>query len=244
VPVCLVLPGAFAVLNRHASNCHRGFAGAQLHVQSQVDLRAEETISTRICPGIPNLTVRSNRWPSTVLDVMLDGGANALAYPVTGRRCREEHPTMAFTDSDRYTTSISIASGTPLIEIVPNADKYYKNMAIFGGSLRLPHGIKQVMQSSTSRRAPLECAICAATPRERAAARRGETRHQVVSEEPNSFKFLRLALYHEIARQSLSSRSGGVWCRKRSCLLRTSTTLSHAQAGACDAIVIPERLVR
>ncbi len=161
------------------------------------------------------------------MDIAVDGAPSASASRAsTWRTTRARAFTTAFKDSDRYTYVDLNRCGTPLIEIVSEPDMRSSDEAY-----AYLTELKQVLQY-------VEVSTCdmekgpSALRRERSVRLRGAEKFGTKAEVKNlnSFRFLKLALDHEIARQVALIESGGRDRRRRGCSMPI-----RAKRWACAA---------
>ncbi|MEO8050971.1 MAG: Asp-tRNA(Asn)/Glu-tRNA(Gln) amidotransferase subunit GatB [Acidobacteriota bacterium] len=209
-PVCLGLPGALPVLNRHA---------VELAIEASLALCC--TISPRsifarknyFYPDLPKgYQISQYDQPLAehgFVDVIADDAGGVVKRIGVTRVHMEDDAGKSihdgFKDSDRYTYVDLNRSGTPLIEIVSEPD-----MRSSAEAHAYLTEIKQVMQylnvsTCDMEKGHLRCDANVSV-RLRGVEKLG-TKAEVKN--LNSFKFLRLALDHEIARQVALIESGG-----------------------------------
>ena len=207
-PVCLGLPGALPVLNRHAVELAiKAALALELHSPPHVPTSRARTTSTRTCRRATRSRNTTSRWPSTATwTSLLDGVAKRIG--VTRVHMEDDAGKSihdGFKDSDRYTYVDLNRSGTPLIEIVSEPD-----MRTSDEAYAYLTEIKQVMQfvevsTCDMEKGHLRCDANVSV-RLKGAEKFG-TKAEVKN--LNSFRFLKLALDYEIARQVALIESGG-----------------------------------
>jgi aspartyl-tRNA(Asn)/glutamyl-tRNA(Gln) amidotransferase subunit B len=206
-PVCLGLPGALPVLNRHA---------VELGVQAALALNCtvnRESIFARknyFYPDLPKGYQISQYDRPLAEHGFVDVDVNGERKRIGITRVHMEDDAGksihdGFADSSRYTYVDLNRSGTPLIEIVTepdmrNSDEAYEFLT----------ALKQTLQfldvsSCDMEKGHLRCDANVSV-RLRGAEKFG-TKAEVKN--LNSFRFLKLALDHEIARQVELIESGG-----------------------------------
>jgi aspartyl-tRNA(Asn)/glutamyl-tRNA(Gln) amidotransferase subunit B len=209
-PVCLGLPGALPVLNRQAVE----FAiEASLALHCTVNPKSVFARKNYFYPDLPKgYQISQYDQPLAehgFVEVILDGAGGAAKRIGVTRVHMEDDAGKSihdgFKDSDRYTYVDLNRSGTPLIEIVSDPD-----MRTSGEAYAYLTEIKQVMQylnvsTCDMEKGHLRCDANVSV-RLRGAEKFG-TKAEVKN--LNSFKFLKLALDHEIARQVAVIESGG-----------------------------------
>jgi aspartyl-tRNA(Asn)/glutamyl-tRNA(Gln) amidotransferase subunit B len=209
-PVCLGLPGALPVLNRQAVE----FAiEASLALQCTVNPKSVFARKNYFYPDLPKgYQISQYDQPLAehgFVEVIVDGAGGAAKRIGVTRVHMEDDAGKSihdgFKDSDRYTYVDLNRSGTPLIEIVSDPD-----MRTSGEAYAYLTEIKQVMQylnvsTCDMEKGHLRCDANVSV-RLRGADKFG-TKAEVKN--LNSFKFLKLALDHEIARQVALIESGG-----------------------------------
>ena len=207
-PVCLGLPGALPVLNRHAVELA---IEASLALNCTVNPKSIFARKNYFYPDLPKgYQISQYDQPLAehgFVDVIADGAA-AKRIGVTRVHMEDDAGKSihdGFKDSDRYTYVDLNRSGTPLIEIVSEPD-----MRSSAEAYAYLTEIKQVMQylnvsTCDMEKGHLRCDANVSV-RLRGAEKLG-TKAEVKN--LNSFKFLRLALDHEIARQVALIESGG-----------------------------------
>jgi aspartyl-tRNA(Asn)/glutamyl-tRNA(Gln) amidotransferase subunit B len=206
-PICLGLPGALPVLNRHAVELA---IEASLALNCTVNPKSIFARKNYFYPDLPKgYQISQYDQPLAehgFVDVIADGVAKRIG--VTRVHMEDDAGKSihdGFKDSDRYTYVDLNRSGTPLIEIVSEPD-----MRSSAEAFAYLTEIKQVMQylnvsTCDMEKGHLRCDANVSV-RLRGAEKLG-TKAEVKN--LNSFKFLRLALDHEIARQVALIESGG-----------------------------------
>ncbi len=206
-PVCLGLPGALPVLNRRAVEMA---IKASLALNCRVNQRSQFARKNYFYPDLPkgyqisqyDLPVSEHGW------VEIEVGGKTKRIGITRVHMEDDAGKSihdGFRDSDKYTYVDLNRSGTPLIEIVTepdirNSDEAYAFLT----------ELKQVLQY-------IECSTCDmekghlrcdanVSVRLKGAEKFG-TKAEVKN--LNSFRFLKLALDHEIGRQVALIESGG-----------------------------------
>src|SRR6202049_2770935 len=207
-PVCLGLPGALPVLSRHA---------VELAIKAGLALNCAIRPQSRFArknyfyPDLPK-GYQISQYDEPLAehgyaDIMVDAG-RTKRMGVTRVHMEDDAGKSihdGFKDSQRYSYVDLNRSGTPLIEIVSEPD-----MRSSAEAYAYLTEIKQVMQylnvsTCDMERGHLRCDANVSV-RLRGAEKLG-TKAEVKN--LNSFKFLRLALDHEIARQVALIESGG-----------------------------------
>jgi len=209
-PVCLGLPGALPVLNRQAVEFS---IEASLALHCTVNPKSVFARKNYFYPDLPKgYQISQYDRPLAehgFLDVMVDAdGGTTKRIGVTRVHMEDDAGKSVhdgFKDSDRYTYVDLNRSGTPLIEIVSDPD-----MRTSGEAYAYLTEIKQIMQylnvsTCDMEKGHLRCDANVSV-RLRGAEKFG-TKAEVKN--LNSFKFLKLALDHEIARQVAVLESGG-----------------------------------
>ncbi|MCL6646100.1 MAG: Asp-tRNA(Asn)/Glu-tRNA(Gln) amidotransferase subunit GatB, partial [Dehalococcoidia bacterium] len=206
-PVCLGLPGALPVLNRRA---------VEMAVQSALALNCRVNPVSRLArknyfyPDLPK-GYQISQYESPLaehgwVEIRLDGAARRIGITRVhieddaGKSLHE-----GFRDSDRYTYVDLNRCGTPLIEIVTEPDiRSSEEAYAFLTELKL---IMQYLEVSSCdmEKGQLRCDANVSV-RLRGAAKFG-TKTEVKN--LNSFRYLRLALDYEIARQIAILEDGG-----------------------------------
>ena len=206
-PVCLGLPGALPVLNRQAVELA---IEASLALHCTVNPKSIFARKNYFYPDLPKgYQISQYDQPLAehgFVEVIADGAAKRIG--VTRVHMEDDAGKSihdGFKDSDRYTYVDLNRSGTPLIEIVSEPD-----MRTSGEAYAYLTEIKQVMQylnvsTCDMEKGHLRCDANVSV-RLRGAEKFG-TKAEVKN--LNSFKFLRMALDHEIARQVALIESGG-----------------------------------
>jgi aspartyl-tRNA(Asn)/glutamyl-tRNA(Gln) amidotransferase subunit B len=206
-PVCLGLPGALPVLNRQAVELA---IEASLALNCTVNPKSIFARKNYFYPDLPKgYQISQYDQPLAehgFVDVAADGAAKRIG--VTRVHMEDDAGKSihdGFKDSDRYTYVDLNRSGTPLIEIVSEPD-----MRSSAEAYAYLTEIKQVMQylnvsTCDMEKGHLRCDANVSV-RLRGAEKLG-TKAEVKN--LNSFKFLKLALDHEIARQVALIESGG-----------------------------------
>jgi aspartyl-tRNA(Asn)/glutamyl-tRNA(Gln) amidotransferase subunit B len=208
-PICLGLPGALPVLNRHAVELA---IEASLALNCAVNAKSIFARKNYFYPDLPKgYQISQYDQPLAehgFVDVIADGSEVAKRIGVTRVHMEDDAGKSihdGFKDSDRYTYVDLNRSGTPLIEIVSEPD-----MRSSAEAYAYLTEIKQVMQYLNVSTCDMEKGHlrCDANVSVRL---RGEEKLGTKAEVKNlnSFKFLRLALDHEIARQVALIESGG-----------------------------------
>src|ERR1700676_2649392 len=206
-PVCLGLPGALPVLNRRALEMA---IQAALAMQCTVNSFSRFARKNYFYPDLPKgYQISQYDQPLAEhgeLEVVVDGAKKLIG--VTRVHMEDDAGKSihdGFKDSDKYTYVDLNRSGTPLIEIVSEPD-----VRTSGEAYAYLTEIKQVMQylnvsTCDMEKGHLRCDANVSV-RLRGAEKFG-TKAEVKN--LNSFKFLRMALDHEIARQVALIESGG-----------------------------------
>ncbi len=208
-PVCLGLPGALPVLNRQAVELA---IEAGLALQCTVNPKsifARKNYRYRlICLKVLRSLNMISRWRS--MDLWM---SSSMAWQ---RRIKVTRVHMeddagksihdGFKDSDKFTYVDINRSGTPLIEIVSEPD-----MRSSGEAYAYITEIKQVMQYLNVSTCDMEKGHlrCDANVSVRLGGGREKFGTKAEVKNLNSFKFLRMALDHEIARQVALIEGGG-----------------------------------
>src|SRR5271154_3778144 len=210
-PVCLGLPGALPMLNRRAVEMA---IQAALATHCRVNAFSRFARKNYFYPDLPkgyqisqyDQPLAEHGW----LDVTVDGAQQEKKKRIGITRIHLEDDAGksihdGFKDSERYTYVDLNRSGTPLIEIVSepdirSSDEAYEYLT----------EVKQVLQylnvsTCDMEKGHLRCDANVSV-RLRGAEKFG-TKAKVKN--LNSFKFLKLALDHEIARQVALIESGG-----------------------------------
>src|SRR6202023_735652 len=206
-PVCLGLPGALPVLNRTA---------VELAIQAALALHCTVRPHSRFArknyfyPDLPKgYQISQYDEPFSehgYVDIVVDGASRRIG--VTRVHMEDDAGKSihdGFKDSDRYSYVDLNRSGTPLIEIVSEPD-----MRTSGEAYAYLTEIKQVMQylnvsTCDMEKGHLRCDANVSV-RLRGAEKFG-TKAEVKN--LNSFRFLKMALDHEIARQVALIERGG-----------------------------------
>jgi aspartyl-tRNA(Asn)/glutamyl-tRNA(Gln) amidotransferase subunit B len=206
-PVCLGLPGALPVLNRHA---------VELGVQAALALNCtvnRESIFARknyFYPDLPKgFQISQYDRPLAehgFVDVVVNGERKRIG--ITRVHMEDDAGKSVhdgFADSSRYTYVDLNRSGTPLIEIVTepdmrNSDEAYEFLTALKQTLQFLN-----VSSCDMEKGHLRCDANVSV-RLRGAEKFG-TKAEVKN--LNSFRFLKLALDHEIARQVELIEAGG-----------------------------------
>jgi aspartyl-tRNA(Asn)/glutamyl-tRNA(Gln) amidotransferase subunit B len=209
-PVCLGLPGALPVLNRHAVELA---IEASLALNCTVNPKSIFARKNYFYPDLPKgYQISQYDQPLAehgFVDVIAEGAGGIVKRIGVTRVHMEDDAGKSihdgFKDSERYTYVDLNRSGTPLIEIVSEPD-----MRSSAEAYAYLTEIKQVMQylnvsTCDMEKGHLRCDANVSV-RLRGAEKLG-TKAEVKN--LNSFKFLRLALDHEIARQVALIESGG-----------------------------------
>src|SRR5579863_6167845 len=206
-PVCLGLPGALPVLNRHAVELAIE-AGLALHCT--VNPKSIFARKNYFYPDLPKgYQISQYDQPLAehgFVDVVVDGVAKRIG--ITRVHMEDDAGKSihdGFKDSDRYTYVDLNRSGTPLIEIVSEPD-----MRSADEAYAYVTEIKQVLQyvqvsTCDMEKGHLRCDANVSV-RLKGAEKFG-TKAEVKN--LNSFRFLKLALDHEIERQVALIESGG-----------------------------------
>ena len=209
-PVCLGLPGALPVLNRQAVELA---IEASLALNCTVNPKSIFARKNYFYPDLPKgYQISQYDQPLAehgFVDVIADGSDGVSKRIGVTRVHMEDDAGKSihdgFKDSDRYTYVDLNRSGTPLIEIVSEPD-----MRSSAEAYAYLTEIKQVMQYLNVSTCDMEKGHlrCDANVSVRL---RGAEKLGIKAEVKNlnSFKFLRLALDHEIARQVAVIESGG-----------------------------------
>jgi aspartyl-tRNA(Asn)/glutamyl-tRNA(Gln) amidotransferase subunit B len=209
-PVCLGLPGALPVLNRHAVELA---IEASLALNCTVNPQSIFARKNYFYPDLPKgYQISQYDQPLAehgFVDVIAEGSGSVNKRIGVTRVHMEDDAGKSihdgFKDSDRYTYVDLNRSGTPLIEIVSEPD-----MRSSAEAYAYLTEIKQVMQylnvsTCDMEKGHLRCDANVSV-RLHGAEKLG-TKAEVKN--LNSFKFLRMALDHEIARQVALIESGG-----------------------------------
>src|SRR6185312_6344728 len=206
-PVCLGLPGALPVLNRQAVELAIE-AGLALHCT--INPKSIFARKNYFYPDLPKgYQISQYDQPLAehgFVDVVVDGVAKRIG--VTRVHMEDDAGKSihdGFKDSDRYTYVDLNRSGTPLIEIVSEPD-----MRTSDEAYAYVTEMKQILQfldvsSCDMEKGHLRCDANVSV-RLRGAEKFG-TKAEVKN--LNSFRFLKLALDYEIARQVALIESGG-----------------------------------
>src|SRR6202163_4502161 len=206
-PVCMGLPGALPVLNRQAVEMAMM---AALGLSCKVNSFSRFARKNYFYPDLPKgYQISQYDQPLAEhgsLEILMDGAAKRIG--VTRVHMEDDAGKSihdGFKDSDRFTYVDLNRSGTPLIEIVSEPD-----MRSSAEAYAYLTEIKQVMQylnvsTCDMEKGHLRCDANVSV-RLRGAEKLG-TKAEVKN--LNSFKFLRMALDHEIARQVALIESGG-----------------------------------
>jgi aspartyl-tRNA(Asn)/glutamyl-tRNA(Gln) amidotransferase subunit B len=220
-PVCLGLPGALPVLNR---------AAVELAVMAALALNCRVRPVSRFArknyfyPDLPKgYQISQYEEPLAEkgwVEIPANGGRKRIG--ITRVHMEDDAGKSihdGFRDSDRYTYVDLNRCGTPLIEIVSEPDMRSSQEAF-----DFLTGLKQMMQfldvsTCDMEKGHLRCDANVSV-RPRGAARFG-TKAEVKN--LNSFRFLKAALDHEIARQVAVLESGGV--------IRQETRLFNPDTG-------------
>src|SRR5690242_4813386 len=206
-PVCLGHPGALPVLNRTA---------VELALKSALALHCEVRTHSRFArknyfyPDLPK-GYQISQYDEPVaehgyVDIVVDGKARRIG--VTRVHMEDDAGKSihdGFKDSDRYTYVDLNRSGTPLIEIVSEPD-----MRSSGDAYEYLTELKQVMQYVGASECDMEKGQlrCDANVSVRLkGAEQFGTKAEVKN--LNSFRFAKMALDYEIARQVALIESGG-----------------------------------
>src|SRR5450432_47903 len=206
-PVCLGLPGALPVLSRAAVEL--AIKGA-LALNCQVRPQSRFARKNYFYPDLPK-GYQISQYDEPLaehgyVDIVVDGTSRRIG--VTRVHMEDDAGKSmhdGFKDSDRYSYVDLNRSGTPLIEIVSDPD-----MRSSAEAYAYLTEVKQVLQfvevsTCDMEKGHLRCDANVSV-RLRGAEKFG-TKAEVKN--LNSFKFLRLALDHEIARQVALIESGG-----------------------------------
>ncbi len=206
-PVCLGLPGALPVLSRQAVE----FAiEAALALNCQVNSRSIFARKNYFYPDVPK-GYQISQYDQPLAEhghVDIEAGGERKRIGVTRVHMEDDAGKSihdGFKDSDRYTYLDLNRCGTPLIEIVSDPDMRSSEEAY-----AYLTELKQVLQyvgvsTCDMEKGHLRCdANVSVRPR---GAEKFGTKAEVKN--LNSFRFLRMALDHEIARQVALIESGG-----------------------------------
>jgi aspartyl-tRNA(Asn)/glutamyl-tRNA(Gln) amidotransferase subunit B len=206
-PVCLGLPGALPVLNR---------AAVELAIKAALALNCQVRAVSRFArknyfyPDLPKgYQISQYEEPLAEqgwVDIPVDGALKRIG--VTRVHMEDDAGKSihdGFRDSDRYTYVDLNRSGTPLIEIVGEPDLRSSQEA-YDYLTELKQTL-QFMDVSTCDMEKGHLRCDANVSMRRKGAERFGTKAEVKN--LNSFRFLKLALDHEIARQVAILESGG-----------------------------------
>jgi aspartyl-tRNA(Asn)/glutamyl-tRNA(Gln) amidotransferase subunit B len=206
-PVCLGLPGALPVLNKHAVELA---IEASLAINCTVNAKSIFARKNYFYPDLPKgYQISQYDQPLAehgYVEIHIDGQAKRIG--VTRVHMEDDAGKSihdGFKDSDRYTYVDLNRSGTPLIEIVSEPDIRSSDEAY-----AYLTELKQVMQylnvsTCDMEKGHLRCDANVSV-RLKGAEKFG-TKAEVKN--LNSFRFLKMALDHEIARQVALIESGG-----------------------------------
>ena len=206
-PVCLALPGALPVLNKHAVELA---IAASLALHCTVNTKSIFARKNYFYPDQPKgYQISQYDQPLAehgFVDIVVEGVAKRIG--VTRVHMEDDAGKSihdGFKDSEKYTYVDLNRSGTPLIEIVSEPDIRTSDEAF-----AYLTEIKQVMQylnvsSCDMEKGHLRCDANVSV-RLRGAEKFG-TKAEVKN--LNSFRFLKMALDHEISRQIALIESGG-----------------------------------
>ena len=229
-PVCLGLPGALPVLNRHAVEMAiQAALGAELPGPRVLRLRAQELLLSGPAQGLPDLAVRQAAGRAR-LRRHRSRTATRKRIGVT-RVHMEDDAGKSIHDGFQRFRPLHLCRPEPLRHAA-DRNRQRARHAQRRRSLRLPHRAEAgACSSSTSPPATWRKATCAATPTSRCACKGAEkfgTKAEVKN--LNSFRFLKLAIDYEIERQIELSKAAAAWCRKRA-----SSIPTPAKPSACAA---------
>jgi aspartyl-tRNA(Asn)/glutamyl-tRNA(Gln) amidotransferase subunit B len=206
-PVCLGLPGALPVLNRHGVELA---IEAALALNCRVNSRSIFARKNYFYPDLPK-GYQISQYDQPLAEhgeVEISSGGQSKRIGVTRVHMEDDAGKSiheGFKDSDRYTYVDLNRSGTPLIEIVSEPDLRTSDEAY-----AYLTELKQVLQyidvsTCDMEKGHLRCDANVSV-RLRGAEKFG-TKAEVKN--LNSFRFLKMALDHEIARQVALIESGG-----------------------------------
>src|SRR6266853_744446 len=206
-PVCLGLPGALPVLNRRAAELA---IEAALALNSKVNPRSIFARKNYFYPDLPK-GYQISQYDQPLAEhgfVEISAGGQAKRIGVTRVHMEDDAGKSihdGFKDSDRYTYVDLNRSGTPLIEIVTDPDLRSSEEAY-----QYLTELKQVMQyvgvsECDMEKGQLRCDANVSV-RVKGAEKFG-TKAEVKN--LNSFRFAKMALDYEIARQVALIESGG-----------------------------------
>jgi len=206
-PVCLGLPGALPVLNRHALEMA---IQASLAMNCRVNSYSRFARKNYFYPDLPkgyqisqyDQPLAEHGW----LEVVVDGVSKRIG--VTRVHMEDDAGKSihdGFKDSDRYTYVDLNRSGTPLIEIVSEPD-----MRSADDAYAYLTELKQVMQyvgvsECDMEKGQLRCDANVSVRRK--GAEQFGTKAEVKN--LNSFRFAKMAIEYEIARQVALVENGG-----------------------------------
>ena len=206
-PVCLGLPGALPVLNRRAVELA---IEAALALNAKVNPRSIFARKNYFYPDLPK-GYQISQYDQPLAEhgwVEISTGGQTKRIGVTRVHMEDDAGKSihdGFKDSDRYTYVDLNRSGTPLIEIVTEPDiRTSEEAYVFLTALKQ---VLQYLDVSTCdmEKGHLRCDANVSV-RLRGAEKFG-TKAEVKN--LNSFRFLKMALDHEIARQVALIESGG-----------------------------------
>jgi aspartyl-tRNA(Asn)/glutamyl-tRNA(Gln) amidotransferase subunit B len=206
-PVCLGLPGALPVLSREAVEL--AIKGA-LALNCQVRANSRFARKNYFYPDLPK-GYQISQYDQPLAErgwVEISAGGQAKRVGVTRVHMEDDAGKSihdGFKDSDRYTYVDLNRSGTPLIEIVTEPDIRTSEEA-YAFLTELKQRLQYINVSTCDmEKGHLRCdANVSVRPR---GAEKFGTKAEVKN--LNSFRFLKMALDHEIARQVALIESGG-----------------------------------
>jgi aspartyl-tRNA(Asn)/glutamyl-tRNA(Gln) amidotransferase subunit B len=206
-PVCLGLPGALPVLNRHAVELA---IEASLALNCKIDARSIFARKNYFYPDLPK-GYQISQYDQPLAEhgfVEIGTGGQTKRIGVTRVHMEDDAGKSihdGFKDSDRYTYVDLNRSGTPLIEIVTEPDIRTSDEA-YAFLTELKQRLQYINVSTCDmEKGHLRCDANVSV-RLRGAEKFG-TKAEVKN--LNSFRFLKMALDHEIARQVALIESGG-----------------------------------
>ena len=230
-PVCLGLPGALPVLSKPAVELA---IKAVLALNCRINPVSRFARKNYFYPDLPKgYQISQYDQPLAehgFVDIVVNGAPKRIG--VTRVHMEDDAGKSihdGFKDSDRYSYVDLNRCGTPLIEIVSEPDMRSSDEAYaYLTELKQMHAVHRRLRPAIWRRA-----TCAATPTSRVRLRGAEkfgTKAEVKN--LNSFRFLKLALDYEIARQVALIESGGrVVQETRLYNPDLGETVEHAQQG-------------
>jgi len=206
-PVCLGLPGALPVLNRRAVELA---IEAALALNSKVNSRSIFARKNYFYPDLPK-GYQISQYDQPLAEhgfVEITAGGHARRIGVTRVHMEDDAGKSihdGFKDSDRYTYVDLNRSGTPLIEIVTEPDIRTSEEA-YAFLTELKQRLQYINVSTCDmEKGHLRCDANVSVRLQ--GAERFGTKAEVKN--LNSFRFLKMALDHEIARQVGLIESGG-----------------------------------